>query len=215
MLRDVSIRTDTAVYLLSRNTVPVQGVATQYFWFRRDDETVELRLYPATPASSRPLRLRRTPDYAQLDSLTKEEDGSFRTRLKFQNLTTGHFLRLVVEQPSDSAGREPRRQVVPLLPLTRTTLALRVADTELFVGEEKVFELTSSNARNVRTTGEWVRGTDFDYRVVAEASGLLRLHVLPNQAGPTHAAGEAANRAAHLAERQPPELPAARAAAGV
>ena len=184
VLREASLRTDTATYLLSRHTVAVQGVPTLYFWFRRDDETVELRLYPANAASPRPLRLRRNPDFQQLDSLTKEDDGGFRTRLKFQNLTTARFLRLVVEQAADSAGREPRRQVVPLLPLARTSVALRVADNELFVGEEKVFELTSSNGRNVHATGEWVRGAEFDYRLVGEAAGVLRLHVLPNQLGP-------------------------------
>ncbi|HEX8328047.1 MAG TPA: hypothetical protein VF629_10945 [Hymenobacter sp.] len=184
VLHDASLRTDTATYLLSRNTVAVQGVPTLYFWFRRDDETAELRLYPANASSSKPLRLRRTSDYQQLDSLTKEPDGGFRTRLKFQNLTSSRFLRLVVEQASDSAGRPVRQQVVPLLPLARTSLALRVADNELYVGEEKVFELTSSNARNVHATGEWVRGPEFDYRLVAEANGMLRLHVLPNQLGP-------------------------------
>ncbi|MBR7722913.1 hypothetical protein KCG47_20825 [Microvirga sp. SRT04] len=183
VLREASLRTDTSTYLLSRNTVPVQGTPTLYFWFRRDDETVELRLYPANAASAKPLRLRRTPDYQQLDSLTKEDDGSFRTRLKFQNLTSSQFLRLVVEQAADTAGRAPLRQVVPLLPLARTTLALRVPDNELFVGEEKVFELTSSNPRNVHAAGEWVRGPEFDYRLVAEANGTLRLHVLPNQLG--------------------------------
>ncbi|GAC1382993.1 MAG: hypothetical protein NVSMB30_30550 [Hymenobacter sp.] len=183
VLRDASLRTDTATYLLSRHTVAVQGVPTLYFWFRRDDETVELRLYPANAASPKPLRLRRNPDYQQLDSLTREDDGGFRTRLKFQNLTTARFLRLVVEQAADSAGREPRRQAVSLLPLARTSVALRVGDNELFVGEEKVFELTSSNARNVRATGEWVRGPEFDYRLVGEAAGVLRLHVRPNQLG--------------------------------
>ncbi|OGX85822.1 hypothetical protein [Hymenobacter glacialis] len=182
VVREVSLKTDTAVYLLSRNTVDVQGVPAQYFWFRRDDETVELRLYPAS-ANAKPLRLRRTPDYQQLDSLTKEADGGFRTRLKFNNLTNSQFLRLVVEQPADSVGREPRRQEVALLPLARTTLALRVPENELFVGEEKVLELTSSHARNVRATGEWVRGPEFDYRVVAEPDGTLRLHVLPHQLG--------------------------------
>ncbi|MDO7848175.1 hypothetical protein Q5H92_17545 [Hymenobacter sp. M29] len=180
VLREASIRTDTSTYFLSRNTALVQNSPALYFWFRRDDETVELRLYPA---SAKPLRLRRTPDYQQLDSLTKEDDGGFRTRLKFQNLTSSQFLRLVVEQAADTAGRPALRQVVPLLPLARTTLALRVPDNELFVGEEKVFELTSSNPRNVHAAGEWVRGPEFDYRLVAEANGTLRLHVLPNQLG--------------------------------
>lgn len=184
LLNDVGLRTDTAAYLLSRHTAMVQGAPALYFWFRRDDETVELRLYPAHAAHPHPLRLRRTPDYQQLDSLTKEDDGSFRTRLRFQNLTTSRFLRLVVDQAADTAGHAPRQQVVPLLPLARTSVALRVAENELFVGEEKVFELTSSNARNIHATGEWVRGADFDYRLVAEANSTLRLHVLPHQLGP-------------------------------
>ncbi|WP_152559741.1 hypothetical protein [Hymenobacter sp. IS2118] len=183
LLREVSLRTDTATYLLSRDKVEVQGELTQYFWYRRDDETVELRLYPAAEASAKSLRLRRSSDYLQLDSLTKEDDGSLRTRLKFKNLTAAGFLRLVVEQAADSVGAAPRRQVVPLLPLARTTLALRVLENELFVGEEKVLELTSSNARNVQASGEWVRGADFDYRLVREANGTLRLHVLPHQLG--------------------------------
>lgn len=183
VLREASLRTDTATYLLSHNTVAQPGGPALYFWYRRDDETAELRLYPAAVAANRPLRLRRSPDYQLLDSLSKEADGSFRTRLKFQNLTSSRFLRLVVEQAADSAGREALRQVVPLLPLSRTTVDLRVADNELFVGEEKVLELTSSNARNVHATGEWVRGADFDYRLVADANGVLRLHVLPNQLG--------------------------------
>ncbi|MDQ2770814.1 MAG: hypothetical protein M3Y54_09970 [Bacteroidota bacterium] len=183
VLREASLRTDTATYLLSRNTVAQPGGPALYFWFRRDDETLELRLYPANAANPRPLHLRRSPDYQQLDTLSREFDGGFRTRLRFQNLTSSRFLRLVVEQAADSAGRAPVQQIVPLLPLARTSVELRVADNELFVGEEKVFELTSSNPRNVHATGEWVRGSDFDSRLVAEANGVLRLHVLPNQLG--------------------------------
>ena len=183
VLREASLRTDTATYLLSRNTVAQPGGPVLSFWFRHDDETAELRLYPANATNPRPLRLRRSPDYQQLDTLSREADGGFRTRLRFQNLTSSRFLRLVVEQATDSAGRAPVQQVVPLLPLARTSVELRVTDNELFVGEEKVFELTSSNPRNVHASGEWVRSADFDYRLLAEANGTLRLHVLPNQLG--------------------------------
>ncbi|WP_400190292.1 hypothetical protein [Hymenobacter sp. B81] len=183
LLREVLIRTDTATYQLSRHTAFVQGEPTLFFWFRRDDETVELRLQPEKPGVGRPLRLRRSADFQQLDSLTLEIDGSYRTRLKFQDLTSAQFVRLVVEQPADQPGEEPLRDVVPLLPLARTSVGLRPSDEELYVGEEKVFELTSSNPRNVRVTGEWVRGSDFDYRLTREAGGALRLHVLPNQLG--------------------------------
>ncbi|GAB2947445.1 hypothetical protein GCM10027048_10490 [Hymenobacter coalescens] len=182
MLRDVALRTDTATYQLSRHTVIVQGEPTLFFWFRRDDETVELRLYPERIAGDKPLRLRKAADFQQLDSLTREPDGAWRTRIKFQDLTSSQFIRLVVEQPGATAD-ETLRDVVPLLPVAYTSVGLRASDDELYVGEEKVLELNSSNPRNVRATGEWVRTDDFDYRVLREANGSLRLHVLPKQLG--------------------------------
>lgn len=182
LLRDVALRTDTATYLLSRHTVIVQGEPTLFFWFRRDDETVELRFYPERVAGEKPLRLRKSADFQQLDSLSREADGSWRTRVKFQDLTSSQFIRLVVEQPG-AAGEEILRDVVPLLPVAYTSVSLRGADDELFVGEEKVLELNSSNPRNVRATGEWVRTDEFDYRVTREPNGTLRLHVLPKQLG--------------------------------
>lgn len=182
LLRDVSLRTDTATYQLSRHTVVVQGEPTLFFWFRRDDETVEVRLYPERIAGDKPLRLRRSSDFQQLDSLTREADGSWRTRLKFQDLTSSQFIRLVVEQPG-AAGEETLRDVVPLLPVAYTSVGLRAPDDELFVGEEKVLELSSSNPRNVRATGEWVRTEEFDHRVTREPNGTLRLHILPKQLG--------------------------------
>lgn len=182
LLRDVALRTDTATYQLSRHTVLVQGEPTLFFWFRRDDETVELRFYPERPAGDQTLRLRKAADFQQLDSLTREPDGAWRTRIKFQDLTSSQFIRLVVEQPG-AAGEEPLRDVVPLLPVAYTAVGLRASDDELFVGEEKVLELNSSNPRNVRATGEWVRSEEFDYRVVREPNGMLRLHVLPKQLG--------------------------------
>lgn len=182
LLRDVALRTDTATYLLSRHTVIVQGEPTLFFWFRRDDETVELRFFPERVAGDKPLRLRKSADFQQLDSLSREADGSWRTRVKFQDLTSSQFIRLVVEQPG-AAGEETLRDVVPLLPVAYTSVSLRGADDELFVGEEKVLELNSSNPRNVRATGEWVRTDEFDYRVTRQPNGTLRMHVLPKQLG--------------------------------
>ncbi|RTQ48224.1 hypothetical protein EJV47_17505 [Hymenobacter gummosus] len=182
LLRDVTLRTDTASYQLSRHTVIVQGEPTLFFWFRRDDETVEVRFYPEKLAGDEPLRLRKSTDFQQLDSLTREADGAWRTRIKFQDLTSSQFIRLVVEQRG-APGDEPLRDVVPLLPVAYTSVNLRGSDDELFVGEEKVLALNSSNPRNVRVTGEWVRTEEFDYQVTREPNGTLRLHVLPKQLG--------------------------------
>ena len=182
LLRDLVIRTDTARYALSRNTVLVQAEPNLYFYYRQDDETAELLLYPQAWRPAAPLRLRRSADFTLLDSLTAVDNQYYRTKVRFKDLTAARFLQLTFVQANDSAGRPPRTQTVSLLPVTRTTLELKPNDTELFVGEEKVFELTSNNPKNVRVSTEWTKGQDIDYRIVQE-KGQLRLRVVPNVLG--------------------------------
>ncbi|ALD21495.1 hypothetical protein [Hymenobacter sp. DG25A] len=181
LLREVVLRTDTLSYSLSHSTFLVKGEPHLFFTYRRDDETVDLTVLPSQP--QKPLRLVRSADFQLLDSLTLAPDGkSLRAKLRFRDLTSAQFLRLTFTAPADSAGQPAQAQTVNLLPVTRTTLDFRPNDTELFVGEEKVYDLSSNNAKNVRTTGEWTRGQDIDYRLTQD-KGQLRLHVLPNTLG--------------------------------
>lgn len=83
MPREASLRPGTATSLVSCNTVAQSGGPALYLWFRRDEETAGLGLYPATATNPRPLQLRRLPDYQQLDTLSREADGGLRTRRKF------------------------------------------------------------------------------------------------------------------------------------
>ncbi|MBC6698546.1 hypothetical protein [Hymenobacter sp. BT190] len=185
LLRDLAIRTDTTRYLLSRHAVLVQNEPSLYFYYRQEDETAELEVYPAATPSRRPLRLVRSADFLLLDSLTAATGPAgpyYRAKVRFKELTAARFLRLTFTQANDSVGAAPLTQTVNLLPVTRTTLELRPTDSELFVGEEKVFELSSNNLKNIRTTADWTKGRDIDYRITQEKGGL-RLHVLPNATG--------------------------------
>lgn len=183
LLRDLSLRTDTTRYSMSRNTVMVQGEPNVYFYYRQDDETAELLVYPQLVRSTAPLRLVRSADFQLIDSLTAVEGGQYyRAKLRFKDLGVNRFLSLSFRQLADSAGQAPLTQTVKLLPVTRTNLELRPADTELFIGEEKVFDLISNNVKNIRVSPEWTHGQDIDYRIEQD-KGTLRLHVLPNALG--------------------------------
>ncbi|WP_375417847.1 hypothetical protein [uncultured Hymenobacter sp.] len=179
LLRDLSLTFDTTSYRLTRHALPVAGEPRLYFYYRADDQTAELRAYPLHPAR---LRLRPSADFQITDSLAAGADGAYRATLRFRHLTGAPFVRLSFWQAPDTAGRPAREQLVSLLPLTRTTLDLRVPDAELFVGEEKVLELGSDNPDNIRVSNEWTRGQDIDYKLSRTASGL-RLHLLPNETG--------------------------------
>ncbi|UOR06473.1 hypothetical protein MUN82_05100 [Hymenobacter aerilatus] len=183
LLRELLLRTDTTNYALSRNMINVQGELNLYFYYRQEDETAEIMAYPVRMNPSAPLRLVRSADFQQLDSLTPVNNEYYRTKIRFKGLTGVRYLSLTFAQPNLDSLRGPQfTQTVQLLPVTRTSLDFRVTDTELFVGEEKVFDLTSNNVKNVRATGEWTHGQDIDYRV-AQENGGLKLHVLPNVTG--------------------------------
>ncbi|MCB2408682.1 hypothetical protein [Hymenobacter lucidus] len=183
LLRELTLRTDTTRYSLSRNTIAVQGEPNLYFYYRQDDETAELLLYPVSWRPQAPLRLRRSADFVLLDSVTAVANQQYyRTKIRFKDLPAARFLQLTFTQANDSAGRPPLTQTVSLLPITRTTLEFKPTDTELFVGEEKVFDLSSNNPKNIRVSTEWTKGQDIDYRIVQE-KGQLRLRVVPNALG--------------------------------
>ncbi|QDA61558.1 hypothetical protein [Hymenobacter jejuensis] len=182
LLRDLVLRTDTSNYALSRNTIAVQGEPNLYFYYRQEDETAEVLAYPIAFDPRNPLRLTRSADFVMVDSMTAV-DGHYRAKIRFKELTAARFLKLTFAQNADSAGRLlTRTQVVNLLPVTRTTIAFKPTDTELYVGEEKVFEISSNNPKNVRVSSDWTKGQDIDYRLTQE-NGVLHLHVLPNALG--------------------------------
>ncbi|OGX91313.1 hypothetical protein BEN49_20225 [Hymenobacter coccineus] len=182
LVRGVTLTLDTTRYAQPAQQLTVAGEPRLYFYYRTDDQAAELRATPTGPVRS--LRLLPSADYKLQDSLVRAADGSYRGTIRFRNLTATPFVQLVFVAGADSAGRPPRQQqIVSLLPLTRSSLDLRVPNSELFVGEERVVDLSTDNPGNVRVTNTWTRGQDIDYKITREGPGL-RLHLLPNNPGP-------------------------------
>ena len=181
LLRSLSLTLDTTRYALGEQMLTVAGEPRLYFYYHLDDQAAELSLVPAVPG--RPPRLLPSPEFVLQDSLVLGTGGVYHGTLRFRNLTGSPFVRLAFAPATDSAGGAARtRQVVSLLPLTTTTLDARVTDNELYIGEERVIELSTDNIANVRPMAEWTKSKDIDYKLVREKNGLF-LHVVPNSLG--------------------------------
>ncbi|GAB3638379.1 hypothetical protein GCM10027422_39690 [Hymenobacter arcticus] len=182
LLRSLSLTFDTVRYSLGEQMLTVAGEPRLYFYYHNDDQVAELRLVPLRPGR-RPPRLLTSPDFVLQDSLIAGPGGEYRGMLHFRNLTGAPFVRLAFAPAADSAGQPARaQQIVSLLPLTRTTLDLRLTSPELFIGEEKVLEISTNNLANVRVTNEWTKNQDIDYKLTREKNGLF-LHLVPNTLG--------------------------------
>ena len=182
LLRALSLTLDTTRYALGQQMLTVAGEPRLYFYFRHDEQTAELRLTPARPG--RPPRLLPSADYALTDSLVAGPGaGEYRGTLRLSHLTGAPFVALHFVAADSAGHRAGLRQTVSLLPLTRSSLSVRLPDNELFVGEERVLELSTDNVANVRASNEWTKNQDIDYRLARERNGLF-LHLVPNALGP-------------------------------
>jgi hypothetical protein len=182
LLRSLSLTFDTVRYSLGEQMLTVAGEPRLYFYYHNDDQVAELRLMPLR-AGGRPPRLLPSPDFVLQDSLMAGPGGEYRGMLHFRNLTGAPFVRLAFAPATDSAGQPARaQQIVSLLPLTHTTLDARLASPELFIGEDKVLEVSTNNVANVRVTNEWTKNQDIDYKLTREKNGLF-LHLVPNTLG--------------------------------
>lgn len=171
---------DTASYNLSKNAVLFNGEPHLAFPYHTETLVAEVNLYPTFLPQNHTVTLARSADYELMDSLVNYNNQYYRVKVKFRNLTGSQFLNFTFTLKDSAAA--PRLEVVKLLPYTCTSVKLFADDNELFVGEEKIFELETDNLRNVKRPLDWVKGDGIDYRL-SEKSGILRLHVMPNQLG--------------------------------
>ncbi|RDC64461.1 hypothetical protein [Adhaeribacter pallidiroseus] len=180
-LKDVVLKVDTAVYSRNQNTIYANGEPQLAFTYDNDDEIAEVNLYPVNMAAIYNLSLAASADYDLMDSVVNVNNQYFKVKVKFKNLTAAQFLNFTFSI-QDTTTAPPRVEIQKLFPVTNTTVQFARNDTELYVGEEKIFELTTNNLKNIRLQTDWVKSDGLDYRL-SESNGLLRLHVMPNALG--------------------------------
>ncbi len=176
IFRVIEIRTDTLVFNSIRNTVHYNGEIHQYFFYDDENEVAEISLVPKRNAAFQHLSLIPSGDYELIDSIVFY-DEAWRFKLRFRNLTRSEFLKLQLKYTS---GGSDRLEVIRLLPCTHTSVDLKPTSDELYIGEEKIFNLITNNAENLRFSGEWTSGLGIDYRIERQ-NDEIKLHVVPNE----------------------------------
>jgi hypothetical protein len=177
-IRELALKVDTGRYYLSKDIVLQNGENRFYFNFQKPDDVCELNLYPAHKDSIRKLQLLNSADYVLLDSMVLVNDEYFRVKIRFIDLIKSQFLNFSFSAEMVGTGKTSIQEI-KLQPCTKTTLSFSPTSDDLFIGEEKVFELITNNLRNIRLTNEWSTGKDINYRVLEE-NGKLMVHLIPN-----------------------------------
>ncbi|MDW7695881.1 hypothetical protein R9C00_25415 [Flammeovirgaceae bacterium SG7u.111] len=173
---------DTGVYTLKDNSIRYRGKEYLSFYYDNENEICELSIVPRPSANIASLELLKSNDFVATDSLVFFNSQYYRTKIRFKDLSTGRFQNFTFKI-TDRSGKETITEI-RLFPYTNTQVDFHPKEKELFIGEEKTFELFTNHLDNIATSNTWTEGKDIDYRLSKE-NGRLVLHVIPHQIG-TH-----------------------------
>lgn len=172
----IELITDTASFNSVENTIKTDEGRRLYFVYSDNKQTVEIRLYPTD--KNQHFRLVPSRDFEVIDTLLNLGNYS-RFKIRFNDLINSHLLRLTFSLTEDTLQKF---EEIPLQPVTNTFIKIHPADNQLYIGEEKSYEVISNNPENLNISSEWVSNDNFDFRFTNE-NGKIYLHIVPKKLG--------------------------------
>ncbi len=178
--KNIILKVDTLEFSQIKNSITSGKEKKLYFEYNNPDEVCEVSLFPDNGLGPGKLSLLPSGDFTIIDSIVMVDNELLRFKVRFNNLTLSEFLkfRFVFYENTDST----LIQEIGLFPYTNTHVFFFPSGEELFIGEEKIFELISDNIENVKSISDWQTYNDIDYRVSSRFN-QLRLHLIPKGLG--------------------------------
>jgi hypothetical protein len=179
--RDAEIRIDTNTYSLAKNSLRFQSDEYFPFEFKDESSVCEIILYPIYPSTIDTLELIESGDWDLIDSLINFNNEYYRFKVEFTNLSAST---LPVFMFRIKKAGEPKSVIteLKLMPYHSTYVKMYPLSDELFIGEEKIFELITNNIENIRFFNDWQTSDGINFRI-SKTFNQLQLHLLPNSPG--------------------------------
>lgn len=172
----IELLNDSAMYSSALQTIIKNGEKKTYFYYKTDQDVFEVRVFPRNHTEN--IELVPSRDFELVDSLVNLTNY-LRFKIKFANITESDLLRFTFRISADTVINYEEFQ---LQPLTNTKLWLNPTDDNLFIGEEKIYEVFSNNIGNINFSNEWSISEDIDYRYTKNNDNLY-LHIIPKRVG--------------------------------
>lgn len=180
LFSDIKLRIDTNLYSWKANQIEAMGAPHLWFEYQEEAPVVELQVFPKY-WGLQGLRLAPADGYEPLDTFRMVNGEYYRAKLRLRDITQTDFLTLTI-QARLRYQEAPYNYELRLFPVTQTQAYLPDGPEELFIGEEKVIPLESSNFRNIKVQETWSSGLPINYKLSRE-EGQVLLHLLPNDVG--------------------------------
>lgn len=141
---ELEFKVDTLTFLYSKQKIKFRDVEHLAFRYTKEESVAEIYLQVKAGLSFKQLSLLPSGDFQIVDSLMHLGGDSYRAKIRFKQITKSDFLGLKFRF-KESNIEEFKLTELKLFPYTPTLLEFYPNSDELFIGEEKVFELTCSN----------------------------------------------------------------------
>ena len=178
LIEKITIRTDSVNFTSDQNGINYQGRTHVYFQYDQENEVAEVTLKLSAQAVDYDLKLLSSGDYQLIDSLI-QIGSRIRFKVRFNQLSSADFLKFSFQV---SEGDFVNIEEVLLLPVHQTYATIYPGNDELYIGEEKTFEVVTNNAENLILDFRWREGENFNYRFSKSGQQVL-LHVIPTALG--------------------------------
>ena len=178
LIEKVTIRVDSLVFTSSQNAINYQGESHIYFQYGQENAVADVSLRLGSQSVDYDLRLLPSGDFQVIDSLVRF-GNQVRFKVRFNQLSNSEFLRFSFRV---SEGQFVTMEEIHLLPVHQTYATIYPGNDELYIGEEKTFEIVTNNPENLVLDNRWQEGKDFNHRFSRVGQQVL-LHLIPTSLG--------------------------------
>jgi len=181
IFNDIHIKVDTLTFKLSKDKAYYGGEPHLPFRFFNDEQILELRLFPNSISyfENKNINILNSVDFDVLDSIVLINNEYYKTRLRCKSISRASFSAIILNL-SDEAKSENIE--IKVFPYTQTTATFYPSGDDLYIGEEKEFEIITNNITNLVLDGIWKQQEDIYYRLI-EKNNSAMISIIPNSIG--------------------------------
>lgn len=178
---NIELRIDTLSFSWNKNQVTFQNEKRLSFSYTKNSPLIELRFYPKSENLSNDFIEDVLPsrDYTIIDSLAFVNDSYFSTKIRINDIANSDFSSI---RFNTVKGGNKSTLVLPVFPHTNTYATIEPGDGDLFIGEEKSYELITNRPDNIKIDSRWKKEKDYEYRFIRR-NDQIEFSIIPSKAG--------------------------------
>lgn len=173
---DIQLRIDTNIYKYSLDRIFVQNEWRIPFEYQETNSVVEFRIFPHNEVIENvEWKLNPSNEYKIIDSLSLRADGYYHFKVQFTDLSEAAFLNINLEENEKIIA-------IPIFPYTHTYATIYPGESDLYIGDEKTFELITNHPDNLVIDPRWKQNKNCEYRIHRK-NDKIWISIIPTETG--------------------------------